>query len=284
MMTEQQTTDYARVARAIGFLTERVHDQPELADVAKAVGLSAGRTQRLFKRWAGVSPKRFLEFLTVEHAKQLLDRSVSVLETSYETGLSGPGRLHDHFVKLEAVTPGEYKSGGGGLELVWGVHDSPFGPVFLAASERGISRLAFLGEKESAERVRSELESLARSWPGADLGREDASTGELVRRVFDPETNPGEILVRVSGTNFQLAVWKALLSIPSGAVSTYQAVAEAAGNARALRAVGSAVGANPVAYLIPCHRVIRKSGAMGEYRWGSATKHALLAWEAARVS
>ncbi len=279
MMTTQQSTDFARVARAIGFLTERAQEQPELADVAAAVGLSPGRTQRLFKRWAGVSPKRFLECLTVEHAKELLDRSASVLETSYEVGLSGPGRLHDHFVKLEAMSPGEYKGGGEGLELVFGVHPSPFGQAFLAASERGITRLAFTEGGDGA--WRAEVERLERAWPAAEIRRDDRATGDLVERVFDPPGDAGEILVRVSGTNFQLAVWKALLAIPRGAVTSYQAVAEAAGRPGATRAVGSVVGANPVAYLIPCHRVIRKTGAIGDYRWGVARKRALIAWESA---
>ena len=283
-MREQQTTDYARVARAIGFLTERAHEQPGLAEVAEAVGLSAGRTQRLFKRWAGVSPKRFLEFLTVEHAKELLDRSVSVLDASYEAGLSGPGRLHDHFVKLEAITPGEYKSSGGGVEFTFGVHASPFGPVFLVASPRGISHLAFLDGGMGDSSFRSELERFEGLWPGATVRRDDEATSPLVRQIFDPGADAGETLVRVSGTNFQISVWKALLSIPRGAVSSYQAVASAAGRPQATRAVGTAIGANPVAYLIPCHRVIRKSGAIGNYRWGAATKRALIAWEAARIS
>ena len=283
-MREQRTTDYARVARAIGFLTEYAHEQPGLTEVAEAVGLSTGRTQRLFKRWAGVSPKRFLEFLTVEHAKQLLDRSLSVLDASYEAGLSGPGRLHDHFVKLEAITPGEYKSGGGGVEFVYGVHASPFGEVFLAASRRGISHLAFLDGGLGAAAIARELERFERLWPGAMVRRDDEATSSLVRQVFDPGMDAGETLVRVSGTNFQISVWKALLSIPRGGLSTYQGVASAAGRPLAARAVGTAIGANPVAYLIPCHRVIRKSGAIGNYRWGAATKRALIAWEAAQVS
>ncbi|MCP4202589.1 MAG: methylated-DNA--[protein]-cysteine S-methyltransferase [bacterium] len=276
-MTEQRSTDYARVERAIGFLAERVEEQPKLAEVANAVGLSGNRTQRLFKRWAGVSPKRFLEFLTVEHAKHLLDRSINVLDTSLAVGLSGPGRLHDHFVKLEAMSPGEYKSGGHGLELVFGVHASPFGRVFLAASGRGICRLAFVDGSE-----RQEITELSRSWPAAAITRDQAHTGELAGRIFEPSDDASEILVRVSGTNFQLAVWKALLGIPRGSLVSYETVANAAGRPGATRAVGSAVAANPVAYLIPCHRVIRKSGVLGNYRWGVTRKQALVAWESAR--
>ncbi len=289
MMNAQRTTDYARVERAICFLAERIEEQPKLDEVANAIGLSANRTQRLFKRWAGVSPKRFLEFLTVEHAKELLDQSVNVLDASLAVGLSGPGRLHDHFVKLEAMSPGEFKSEGCGLELVYGVHESPFGRVFLAATGRGICRLAFLGDgtsdgsAECSERAeRAEMAQLSRSWPGAEIRRDPGRTGELAGRIFEPRDAPSEILVRVTGTNFQLAVWRALLGIPRGGLVSYEAVARAAGQEGASRAVGSAIGANPVAYLIPCHRVIRKSGAVGQYRWGAERKRALIAWESAR--
>lgn len=282
MTSAQRSTDYARVERAIGFMVDRIDAQPKLADVADAVGLSAHRTQKLFKRWAGVSPKRFLEFLTVEHAKDLLDRSESVLDASLAVGLSGPGRLHDHFVKLEGVSPGEYKSGGAGLEIRFGVHPSPFGSVFLATSGRGVCRLSFSGAG-AAGRDR-ELATLERSWPGAVIVRDQQSTAAVAGTIFDAAGSGGEILVKVTGTNFQLAVWKALLHVPRGGLVSYQTVADLAGNARAAQAVGGAVGANPVAFLIPCHRVIKKSGALGGYRWGVARKRALLAWESARVS
>lgn len=279
-MTAERSTDFARVARAIGFLSERVEEQPSLLQVAEAVGLSAGRTQRLFKRWAGVSPKRFLEYLTVEHAKEMLNRPTSVLDTSLEVGLSGPGRLHDHFVKLEAMSPGEYKGGGEGLELRYGRHTTPFGKAFLAASDRGIHRLAFL--TSSGHETRRELDDLESTWPAADFRRDDRATGELIREIFDRDAEPSELLVRVAGTNFQLAVWKALIGVPRGALTSYEGIARAAGRPGANRAVGNALAANPVAYLIPCHRVIRKSGAIGNYRWGAARKRALIAWESAR--
>lgn len=222
--------------------------------------------------------------MTVEHAKELLARSVNVLDTSLAVGLSGPGRLHDHFVKLEAMSPGEFKSEGRGLKLVYGVHQSPFGRVFLAATGRGVCRLAFFdGDGTSVRSTeRAERALLSRSWPGAEISRDEERTGELARRIFEPRREPSEILVRVTGTNFQLAVWKALLGIPRGGLVSYEAVAEAAGKSGASRAVGSAIGANPVAYLIPCHRVIRKSGAAGQYRWGADRKRALIAWESAR--
>lgn len=284
MMTAQRTTDYARVERAIDFLSARVEDQPKLSEVAEAVGLSAHRTQRLFKRWAGVSPKRFLEFLTVEHAKELLDRSASVLDASLAVGLSGPSRLHDHFVKLEAMSPGEYKGAGEGLEIACGVQASPFGRVFLAASRRGVCRLAFCDQDDESEAVKTEIAALERSWPGARLVRDPRRTAELARQIFEPARDQRQILIQVTGTNFQLAVWKALLGIPRGSLASYEAVAAAAGRPAATRAVGSAIGANPVAYLIPCHRVIRKTGALGGYRWGAARKQALVAWESARAA
>lgn len=283
MTKQQQSTDYARVERAIGFLAERIEEQPKLADVAGAVGLSPHRTQRLFRRWAGVSPKRFLEFLTVEHAKTLLERSASVLDASLAVGLSGPSRLHDHFVKLEAMSPGEFKGAGKGLEIVCGVHDSPFGRVFVAASARGVCRLAFVREGGSTEEEAANLAELRRAWPGAEIARDPVRSGEWAERIFGQARERDEILIRVTGTNFQLAVWKALLAIPPGSLVSYQAVAAAAGRPEAIRAVGRAIGANPVAYLIPCHRVIRKTGALGGYRWGAVRKQALLAWESARL-
>ena len=182
MMTTQETSDYQRVERAIGYLIERAEEQPKLAEVAEAVGLSAHRTQRLFKRWAGVSPKRFLEFLTVEHAKGLLEGSASVLDTSLAVGLSGPGRLHDHFVKLEAMSPGEYKSGGSGLELTYGRHPTPFGEAFIAASERGLMRLTF----PSPEAFEAEVADLRERWPNAEILLDQDVTGVFARRIFTP--------------------------------------------------------------------------------------------------
>lgn len=280
MMTNQESSDYQRVERAINYLVEGVERQPRLSDVAEAVGLSAHRTQKLFKRWAGVSPKRFLEFLTVEHAKELLDSSASVLDASYAVGLSGPGRLHDHFVKLEAMSPGEYKSGGEGLRFSYGRHASPFGEAFLVASGRGVVRLTF----PAAEGFEDELADFRSRWPRAEVARDERGTAKLARQIFgEREPDAGEILVRVQGTNFQLAVWKALMGIPSGRLVPYGAIAKAVGKPAATRAVGSAVGANPVAFLIPCHRVIRQGGVIGNYRWGSERKRAMIAWESAQL-
>jgi AraC family transcriptional regulator of adaptative response/methylated-DNA-[protein]-cysteine methyltransferase len=273
--------DYERVEKAIRYLLENHLEQPQLDDVAAAAGLSPHHLQRVFKRWAGVSPKRFLQFLTVEHAKRLLEESQSVLDAAFETGLSSPGRLHDHFVALEAVTPGQYKERGHGLSIRHGVHPSPFGTVFLAVTDRGICALSFLGggDEEAGDR----LTDLRRQWPEATFSTRRAETRALAERVF--AAGPGDaepIRLLVQGTNFQVQVWKALLRIPPGAVTSYERVAQAVGRPRAFRAVGTAVGQNPVSYLIPCHRVIRGLGLVGNYRWGEERKHALLAWEAAR--
>lgn len=279
-MMNQAATDYTRIERAIRYLDEHAEDQPGLADVADVVGLSSARTQRLFRRWAGVSPKRFLEFLTVEHAKVLLDGSASVLDASFAVGLSGPGRLHDHFVTLEAISPGEYKLRGRDVDISFGVHESPFGSVFLASTNRGLLKMVFLNDRSADD----EIQALRLEWPEASVSRNQVSTVRIARRIFDPEDDGEQILIRVRGTNFQLGVWKALLEIPHGGLATYSSIAQAIGRPQALRAVGNAVASNPVAYLIPCHRVIRQSGALGNYRWGSERKRAMIAWEAARAS
>jgi len=271
--------DYDRIERAIRYLLDHRLEQPGLEDVAAAAGLSPHHLQRVFKRWAGVSPKRFLQVLTVEHAKRLLQESRSVMDAAFETGLSGPARLHDHFVALEAVTPGEFKRGGAGLAIRHGVHSSPFGDAFVAVTDRGICALAFLSEADDASR---RLEELRRRWPEAAFAPKPTETARWIRRVF-ADTVPADepIPLLVQGTNFQVQVWQALLRIPPGAVTTYGRVAQAVGRPKAVRAVGTAVGGNPVAYLIPCHRVIRSLGVVGTYRWGRERKHALLAREMA---
>jgi AraC family transcriptional regulator of adaptative response/methylated-DNA-[protein]-cysteine methyltransferase len=279
-MYAEQTTDYQRIAAAIAYLEEHHQEQPSLDELAAHLGLSPYHLQRIFTRWAGISPKRFLQYLTVEHAKQLLAESHNLLDVTYETGLSSPGRLHDLFVTVEAMTPGEFKQGGTGLDIVYGVHDTPFGSCLLAITARGVCGLSFLkGGGQDAE-----LAALQARWPHARLAWGPAETAPVVERVFgDPglaETRPISLLL--SGTNFQIRVWDALLRLPPGNVCTYEDVAHAIGQPSAARAVGAAVGANHVAYLIPCHRVIRKSGAIQDYRWGATRKKAMLGWEAAR--
>jgi AraC family transcriptional regulator, regulatory protein of adaptative response / methylated-DNA-[protein]-cysteine methyltransferase len=280
--------DYRRVEEAILFLERNAHRQPTLKEIAESVHLSEYHFQRLFTRWVGISPKRFLQFLTKEGAKQLLDSSGNVLDVSYAVGLSGPGRLHDLFVATEAVTPGEYKRGGEGLEIAYGFHPSPFGECLLGVTGRGICHLAFVvGDREAA------LGELRRFWPEARLREDPELTGPLLGRIFGLEeasldqdslnkaSSPLTLYLR--GTNFQIKVWEALLRIPPGKVTTYAGIASALGMPSASRAVGNAVARNPIPLIIPCHRVIRKAGEFGKYRYGSARKKAMLAWEAVKV-
>ncbi len=275
------TGDYERIEAAIRFLSENIHDQPGLDATAAAVGLSPFHFQRLFRRWAGVSPKQFLKYLTVEHAKARLAASATVLETALDLGLSGPGRLHDHFVTLEAVTPGEFKAAGRGLDIRYGVIDSPFGRCLIARTDRGICGIGFIGDGGEQQ----ELARLGRQWPGARFGRDEAGIAATGEAVFGGDRpGDGSLRLHVSGTNFQVQVWRALLAIPPGAVATYGQIAAGAGRPTAVRAAGTAIGANPVAWLIPCHRVLRAGGATGGYRWGPDRKRAMLAWEAAAAA
>ena len=273
--------DYSRIERAILFLEANYHRQPELREVAANVHLSEYHFQRLFRRWAGISPKRFIQFLTLEHAKKLLEGAHSVLDASYGAGLSSPGRLHDLFVNIEAMTPGEFKSKGAGLRISYGFHPSPFGECLLAVTERGICGLGFVG----AGGRRKILADFRSRWPEAEWVEAPRSTQPHVSRIFRGDRRNGDrpLTLLLRGTNFQIKVWEALLKIPLGAVVPYEELAARVCSERAARAVGSAVGKNPVAFLIPCHRVIRKAGGIGGYHWGAARKKAILAWEAART-
>jgi len=272
--------DYRRVERAIRFLAEDFQSQPSLDAVAARVGLSPFHFQRLFRRWAGVSPKRFVQYLTAEHAKALLRRSASVLDAAWGAGLSGPGRLHDLVVAVEAVTPGELKRGGEGLEIRYGFHATPFGECLVAVTGRGVCALSFVAGDGRAAAKRE----LQQAWPGATLVEDAEASAPVVMAVF-ARRGRGERRLRLllKGTNLQLKVWSALLRLPEGTAVTYADVARAVGQPRAARAVGTALGRNPVGVLIPCHRVLRSTGAFGGYRWGEARKRALLAWEGART-
>lgn len=274
--------DYARIEKAILFLEANYQRQPELREVAEGAGLSEFHFQRLFRRWAGISPKRFLQFLTLEHAKSLLGASHSVLDATYDAGLSSPGRLHDLFVKIEAMTPGEFKAQGAGLRISYGFHPSPFGECLLAVTERGICGLGFVTDGARA----SLLADFQSRWPEAHWEENPRQTEPYLRRIFDVEKRHADrpITLVLQGTNFQLKVWEALLKIPMGSVVPYQELATSVCSARAARAVGGAVGKNPIAFLIPCHRVIRKAGKIGGYHWGTARKKAMLAWEAAQCA
>jgi AraC family transcriptional regulator of adaptative response/methylated-DNA-[protein]-cysteine methyltransferase len=271
--------DYARIEKAIGFLHEHFLEQPDLAAVARAVHLSEYHFQRLFTRWAGISPKRFVQFLTVEYAKNLLADSKAMLETALDAGLTGPGRLHDLFVSVEAVTPGEFKSRGAGIRVEFGFHSTPFGDCLLGTTPRGICWLSFLG----AEGPRAAVAEMRARWGGAEFAEARAKTQPLATQIFErlqkPNGTPLSLLLL--GTNFQLKVWQALLKIPPGSVVAYGGLGELLGAPNSSRAIGTAVGQNPIACLIPCHRVIRKTGLLGGYRWGEPRKRALLAWEAA---
>lgn len=270
--------DYERVARAIEYLRRFRARQPDLAATAGHVHLSEHHFQRLFTRWAGVSPKRFLQFLTVEHAKGRLAAARSLLDLAGEAGLSGPGRLHDLFVTLEAMSPGECQSGGAALSIRYGMVDSPFGRALIAATARGICGLHFMDDdNDAATRLR-------RDWPRAELQHDPAGSAALARRIFPGLAAPTgrPLALRVNGSNFQIQVWRALLNLRPGDVTSYGHIAASIGRPRSARAVGNAIGANPVAWLIPCHRVIRESGDLSHYRWGPTRKAALLGWEAAR--
>ena len=271
-------TDYDRIAEAIRFIVSRVDQQPSLQEIAAQLHLSPFHFQRLFSRWTGVTPKRFLQVLTLERAKQLLHDSASLLEVSDSLGLSSGSRLYDHFVQLDAVTPGEYKQGGAGLTIDYAIRDTPFGKAFIAATPRGVCRFGFIDPDDQTEALRE----LQRHWPKAGLRENHEATQVIVNTMFDGQSKPDRPLsLHVSGTNFQIHVWKALLQIPPARVVSYTQLANAIGRPHAARAVGNAVAANPLAFLIPCHRVIQQSGKLGGYHWGETRMHALHAWEAA---
>jgi len=272
-------SDYDRIAEAISFIVNRVNSQPTLQEIARDLHLSPFHFQRLFCRWAGVTPKRFLQVLTLERAKQLLNESKPLLEVSDSLGLSSGSRLYDHFVHLEAITPGEYKKGGAGLTIEYAVHDTPFGKAFIAITARGICHFSFL---ESVE-VDGHLTGLYKKWPHAMVHENRQRTLAVIQAMFGGEKKLDRpVSLYVSGTNFQISVWKALLQIPPATVVSYSKVATAIGHPSSARAVGLAVGANPVAFLIPCHRVIQQSGKLGGYHWGETRKQAIHAWESAR--
>lgn len=272
-------TDYDRIAEAIDFITHRVDRQPTLNEIAAHVNLSPFHFQRLFCRWAGVTPKRFLQVLTLERAKQLLSESRPLLEVSNSLGLSSGSRLYDHFVHLEAVTPGEYKTGGAGVTIAYAVHDTPFGNAFIAIAPRGICDFSFLANTE----INPHLTGLHDRWPHAMVREDRQQTLAVIKAMFGAGKKPDRpVSLHVTGTNFQISVWKALLQIPPATVVSYSQVATAIGHPNSARAVGLAVGANPVAFLIPCHRVIQQSGRLGGYHWGETRKQAIHAWESAR--
>jgi AraC family transcriptional regulator of adaptative response/methylated-DNA-[protein]-cysteine methyltransferase len=277
----QAALDYRRIEKAIQFLERNFHSQPALREIADQAGLSEYHFQRLFSRWVGISPKRFLQFLTKEYAKKLLEKSQNILDVAYETGLSGPGRLHDLFVNCEAVTPGEFKTKGQGVAITYGFHPTPFGECLLAATERGICGLSFVSDGDR-KRVLVELES---RWKNANLVENPDASQALIHHIFNTSSakRSAPVHLILNGTNFQIKVWEALINIPFGKAVSYEDVAIQIGLPKATRAVGSAIGKNPISFIIPCHRVIRKTADFGNYGGGTARKKAILGWEAARV-
>jgi AraC family transcriptional regulator, regulatory protein of adaptative response / methylated-DNA-[protein]-cysteine methyltransferase len=273
--------DFARIARAIRYIDENFRAQPRLAAIAAAARLSEFHFNRLFRRWAGITPRQYLAFITAHAARGALADTPSVLEAAYALGLSGPGRLHDLLVTLDAVTPGELKTRGQGLELAYGFSDTPFGTALLASTPRGLSHVSFVepGEEGAA------LAALDSSWPHARKARDDAAVAALAQRIWrDAPEAPARAPLRlaVKGTNFQLKVWQGLLELGARGPTTYSELAHAADADGAARAVGNAVGANPVAWLIPCHNVLRKDGSLGGYQWGTDRKRGMLAWQGLR--
>lgn len=269
-------TDYSVISHIIAYLEAHFRDQPELKDIAAEVGLSEFHVQRLFQQWAGISPKRFVQYLTAEYARDRLHHCANVLDTAYAAGLSGPSRLHDLTVNVYAMTPAEVRRQGRDLVIDYGIHPSPFGDCLIGITARGVCQLDFV-PPGGPDMV---LDAMRHNWPGATFRPNTAATARVLAQIFDHDRR-GPLAVLVKGTNFQIRVWEALLRIPPGALVTYRDVAAHIGHPRSARAVGNAVGSNSVGYLIPCHRVIRASGVVGSYRWNTARKRAMIAWEAA---
>jgi len=273
-------THYRQIEQAIIYINEHHQEQPSLEEVAQHLNLSKAHFQRIFSSWAGISPKRYLQVLSLEHAKKLLRQCKPHLEVSLNLGLSSSSRLHDHFIHLEAVTPGEYRAKGLGLDIFYGMHDSPFGNVFIAITSRGICKLSFIKEKD----LSTELQILKTTWPEANISLGETKTQELIAKIFNRKKSKDEPLsLLVQGTNFQVNVWKALLRLDTAQLCTYQDIAKSIHKPNAYRAVGTAIGRNPIAFVIPCHRVIQKSGKIGGYHWGENIKHAIHAWEIAGI-
>lgn len=272
-------TDYERIEQAIRYLQENFTRQPDLDEVAKQVHVSPYHFQRMFKDWAGVSPKKFLQYISIEHAKRLLKKNMPLSEVSFATGLSGTSRLHDLFIRIEGMTPGEYKNGGEQLHINYSYAESPFGNIIVASTAKGICHLAFADDDRLA------FEELKKLFPKATFRQVVDTIQQNALFIFTQDwKNLSAIKLHLKGTAFQLKVWETLLKIPMGGLSTYASIAAATGNSKASRAVGSAIGDNPVAFLIPCHRVIKSTGALGHYHWGSNRKTAIIGWESAKIS
>ncbi len=278
-MKEQESTNYKRIAEAIEFIKLNFRNQPTLDEVAEKIHLSPFHFQRLFTDWAGVSPKKFLQYITVEHAKQLLkDKQATLFDAAFDTGLSGTSRLHDLFINIEGMTPAEFKNGGKNLQINYSFAESPFGNIMVASTSKGICHLAFFEEE------RKGFEVLENHFPNAHFQQMVDLIQQNALYIFRHDWDKlSEIKLHLRGTDFQLKVWETLLKIPIGQLSTYGAIAEQINNSKASRAVGTAIGSNPVAFLIPCHRVIQSTGTFGGYKWGATRKTAIIGWEAAKI-
>ncbi|OCA70441.1 cysteine methyltransferase [Chryseobacterium artocarpi] len=278
-MSTQSQIDYNRIAKAIEYIQSNFRLQPSLEEVAENIHLSPAHFQKIFTDWAGTSPKKFLQFISLEHAKNLLkEEKASIFDTAYETGLSSTSRLHDLFVKIEGMSPAEYKNGGKSLFINYSFSESPFGNILVASTEKGICYMAFENDKETA------LGDLQHKFPNASFFEKQDSLQKNALSIFDKDwTKLNTIKLHLKGTDFQLKVWESLLTIPMGKLSTYGTLAEKIGNPKASRAVGTAIGSNPVAFLIPCHRVIQATGHLGGYRWGSDRKQMIVGWESSQL-
>jgi AraC family transcriptional regulator, regulatory protein of adaptative response / methylated-DNA-[protein]-cysteine methyltransferase len=270
--------NYTRIAKAIEYLHINYKEQPSLETVAKQVQLSPFHFQRMFTQWAGVSPKKFLQYISVQHAKALLQDQYTIAGATFETGLSATSRLHDLFIHIEGMTPGEYKNGGAGLQIGYWFSTTPFGEIIIATTEKGICNLFFIEDKDAA------LLELMRMWPAASIKSIMPPESFYVSEIFaNPKKVAGKLSLHLKGTAFQIRVWEALLRIPFGGITAYSHISESMQLPGAARAVGSAIAANPVAFLIPCHRVIKSTGLIGEYHWGTTRKTAIIGWESSKV-
>ncbi len=280
LTTNEDHINYQRIEEAINYLAENVQRQPELDEVADNVNLSPFHFQRIFTTWAGISPKRFLQYLTVDFLKTKLQSSKNLIEAAEAAGLSSQSRVYDLFTTLEAVTPQEYKLKGAGLRVEYGFHETPFGLSLIGMTERGICWLSFLNTDEDP---RHELEAMKAHWHNSVFHENAQLTADTINQIFHPVAENKKLHVLVKGTNFQVKVWEALLRIPMGDVTTYQGIAQQIHSPKAMQAVGAAVGSNHIAYLIPCHRVIRKDGILGEYRWNATRKKSMIGWEMGKI-
>ncbi len=277
-MKDQEITNYNRIEDAIGYIRKNFKHQPSLEEIAEKVHLSPFHFQRIFTDWAGVSPKKFLQYISLDHAKKLLANQASLFDTAFETGLSGTSRLHDLFINIEGMTPGEYKNGGESLHINYSYAESPFGNILVASTEKGICHIAFANSEAEG------LKALQQSFPNAAYKQVVDMIQQNALYIFKHDWSKlEEIKLHLKGTNFQVKVWETLLKIPAGKLSTYGNIASKLGQPNASRAVGSAVGDNPVAFLIPCHRVIQSTGEFGQYHWGANRKTAIIGWEAAHA-